>query len=79
MDAVRWLAGTDGIVNRQAAAQVAALLAARYPGADIRVQREFAGLRIIMRTSDGSTMFVGVGHQPSAILAALHALPEEEP
>lgn len=66
-------------MNRQSAVQVAALLAARYPGADIRVQREFAGLRIMMRTKDGSTIFAAVGHEPSAILAALHASPEEEP
>jgi hypothetical protein len=66
-------------VNRQSVAQVAALLAAQYRGADIRVQREFAGLRIMMRTRDGSVIFARIGHQPSAILAALHAIPEEEP
>jgi hypothetical protein len=66
-------------VNRQSAAQVAALLAARYPGADIHVQREFTGLRIVVRTQDGSSIHVGIGNQPSAILVALHTIPEAEP
>ncbi len=60
-------------MSPEAAAHVAAQLADRYPGADIRVTPQPGGLCLLMRTAGGSTVEASIGERPSVILAALGA------
>lgn len=60
-------------MNPRAAEHVAAQLAHRYPGADIRVTAQPTGLHVHLRTAGGAVVQASIGDGPSVILAALGA------
>jgi hypothetical protein len=61
-------------MTREQAAQVTALLQARYPDANITVTRIPGGLHIEVHAGD-SSLFAVIGSEDSPLLAALRAFP----